>query len=114
MYPDLRFASLSISSKALNSNMTRAGTTAVYHSLLDPAACPKILFVTPERVAKSKLLLSRLQKVHEERRLELLVVDECHCCSQVRTSLSAYCVIMAVADTSCHSGDMISALTTSP
>lgn len=41
----------------------------------------KILFVTPERVAKSKSLLAALQKAYERRRLARIVIDEAHCCS---------------------------------
>lgn len=43
----------------------------------------KILFVTPERVAKSKSLLAALQKCYERDRLARIVIDEAHCCSQM-------------------------------
>lgn len=41
----------------------------------------KILFVTPERIAKSKSLLAALQKAYERGRLARIVIDEAHCCS---------------------------------
>jgi ATP-dependent DNA helicase Q1 len=43
----------------------------------------KVLFVTPERVAKSKTLLAALQKCYERDRLARIVIDEAHCCSQM-------------------------------
>lgn len=43
----------------------------------------KVLFVTPERVAKSKTLLSALQKCYERDLLARIVIDEAHCCSQM-------------------------------
>lgn len=42
---------------------------------------PKLLYVTPERVAKSKTLLAALQRAYEDGRLGRIVVDEAHCCS---------------------------------
>lgn len=41
----------------------------------------KVLFVTPERVAKSKTLLAALQKCYERGHLSRIVIDEAHCCS---------------------------------
>ena len=41
----------------------------------------KLLYVTPEKVSKSKRLLSTLQRIYDEGKLSLLVVDEAHCCS---------------------------------
>lgn len=39
-------------------------------------------YVTPEKVAKSKRFLSKLQKIYENGKLDRIVVDEAHCCSQ--------------------------------
>lgn len=41
----------------------------------------QILFVTPERVAKSKTLLAALQTAYQRNRLARIVIDEAHCCS---------------------------------
>ncbi|SPO31171.1 related to RecQ family helicase RecQL1 [Ustilago trichophora] len=43
----------------------------------------KLLYVTPERVAKSKTCLSALQSAYEQGRLSRIVIDEAHCCSQM-------------------------------
>lgn len=42
----------------------------------------KVLFVTPERIARSTTLRSALQKCYEKGRLARIVIDEAHCCSQ--------------------------------
>ncbi|KAJ1021199.1 hypothetical protein NDA18_005442 [Ustilago nuda] len=43
----------------------------------------KLLYVTPERIAKSKPCLSALQSAYEQGRLSRIVIDEAHCCSQM-------------------------------
>ena len=42
----------------------------------------KLLYVTPEKLAKSKRFMSKLEKMYEMGRLARLVIDEVHCCSQ--------------------------------
>jgi superfamily II DNA helicase RecQ len=42
----------------------------------------KLLFVTPEKVSKSKTLLSELQKLHAVGKFDRIVVDEAHCASE--------------------------------
>jgi ATP-dependent DNA helicase Q1 len=38
--------------------------------------------VTPEKIVKSKTLLNKLEKAHAGGRLDRIVIDEVHCCSQ--------------------------------
>jgi ATP-dependent DNA helicase Q1 len=42
-----------------------------------------LIYVTPERIAKSKRFTNQLDKCYQSGRLVQLVVDECHCCSQL-------------------------------
>lgn len=42
----------------------------------------KILYVTPERVAKSKRFQTAMQKSYFAKKLNLIAIDEVHCCSQ--------------------------------
>uniref|UniRef100_UPI00358E2651 ATP-dependent DNA helicase Q1-like isoform X2 n=1 Tax=Myxine glutinosa TaxID=7769 RepID=UPI00358E2651 len=42
----------------------------------------RLLYVTPERIARSKLFMARLQKAYEIGRLDRIAIDEVHCCSQ--------------------------------
>ncbi|XP_034884004.1 ATP-dependent DNA helicase Q1-like [Mirounga leonina] len=41
----------------------------------------KLIYVTPEKIAKSKMFMSRLEKAYEARRFTQIAVDEVHCCS---------------------------------
>ncbi|KAG6960072.1 hypothetical protein JG688_00009790 [Phytophthora aleatoria] len=46
------------------------------------SASLKILLITPEKLIKSKLLMSRLEKAYQTERLKRFVIDEAHCCSR--------------------------------
>lgn len=60
----------------------RAAAAAVQNEAADPAGSGlRFLYVTPERVAKSKLLLSRLQKAYLAGGLDRIAIDEAHCCA---------------------------------
>ncbi|KFH69501.1 hypothetical protein MVEG_04313 [Podila verticillata NRRL 6337] len=41
----------------------------------------KLVYVTPEKISKSKRFMNQLEKVYANGRLSRIVVDECHCCS---------------------------------
>lgn len=49
----------------------------IFH--LDPF---KLLYVTPERLAKSKRFMNALQKCYLAQKLNMIAIDEVHCCSQ--------------------------------
>lgn len=55
---------------------------ALLAELGNAASQLRLLYVTPERVSKSKLFLSRLERAHAQGRVAAFVVDEAHCCSQ--------------------------------
>lgn len=50
--------------------------------MIDPKSPFKLVYVTPEKIAKSKLLMSRLEKSYNANLLSRIAVDEVHCCSQ--------------------------------
>ncbi|XP_072932251.1 ATP-dependent DNA helicase Q1-like [Epargyreus clarus] len=52
------------------------------NALKDTNAPIKLLYVTPERLAKSKRFMANLQKCYEQGRLQRIAIDEVHCCSQ--------------------------------
>lgn len=68
--------------RQLCGDQPRAEATTIHRELLDPASKLKILLVTPEKLIKSKLLMSRLEKAYQSSRLQRFVIDEAHCCSQ--------------------------------
>lgn len=49
------------------------------YRIRDPAANIKLVFVTPEKVAKSDALLRVLDQLYLVGRLDRIVVDEAHC-----------------------------------
>ncbi|ETN04760.1 hypothetical protein PPTG_14549 [Phytophthora nicotianae INRA-310] len=66
----------------LSGEQTRGDAAAIYKSMLKSDSKLKILLVTPEKIIKSKLLMSRLEKAYQTDRLKRFVIDEAHCCSQ--------------------------------
>jgi ATP-dependent DNA helicase Q1 len=42
----------------------------------------KLLYVTPEKLAKSKNFMTKVQKMYGLGCLSLIAIDEVHCCSQ--------------------------------
>ncbi|OWR53551.1 ATP-dependent DNA helicase Q1-like [Danaus plexippus] len=71
-----------IPAKLMTSTSSKAETTATLNVLKDKNTEVKLLYVTPERLAKSKRFMSALQKCHAEGRLQRIAIDEVHCCSQ--------------------------------
>lgn len=51
-------------------------------SVRSPYGTIKILFVTPEKLARSDHLMRVLDEVHASNRLSRVVIDEAHCVSQ--------------------------------
>lgn len=67
---------------ALAGDQSRSDASAIYKELLNPESRLQLLLVTPEKISKSKLLMSRLEKAYHSKRLLRFVIDEAHCCSQ--------------------------------
>lgn len=42
----------------------------------------KLVYVTPEKLSKSKHFMTKVQKMHQMGRFARLAIDEVHCCSQ--------------------------------
>ncbi|KAI6651587.1 hypothetical protein LOD99_4838 [Oopsacas minuta] len=78
----LSLLSLGINAKLLSSDISRVETNSIYKLLSNPSSTLKFLFVTPERICKSKKFVSCLEKAHENSLLSLIVIDEVHCTSQ--------------------------------
>ncbi|XP_018495859.2 putative ATP-dependent DNA helicase Q1 [Galendromus occidentalis] len=78
----VRYPALPVGS--LHSQLTREQTSATLKRMLfpSPAEVTLLLYVTPERLAKSKLFMTKLQKCWEMKKLKLIAIDEVHCCSQ--------------------------------
>ncbi|KAI9145342.1 P-loop containing nucleoside triphosphate hydrolase protein [Paraphysoderma sedebokerense] len=66
----------------LTGSSSKEETKEIMESMVDPLSPMKLLYVTPERLAKSKRFMSQLEKMHKLNRLDRIVIDEAHCCSQ--------------------------------
>ncbi|XP_072233643.1 ATP-dependent DNA helicase Q1 isoform X1 [Leuresthes tenuis] len=74
--------SIDVSAVMLNASSSKEHAKAVMAGMTDPKAPFKLVYVTPEKIAKSKLLMSRLEKAYKAELLSRIAVDEVHCCSQ--------------------------------
>ncbi|XP_011873593.1 PREDICTED: ATP-dependent DNA helicase Q1-like [Vollenhovia emeryi] len=64
---------------------TKAGkerVDAIMTALADKTSSLKLIYVTPEYMAKSNRFMNKLQKAYELGHLERFAIDEVHCCSQ--------------------------------
>ncbi|XP_024030043.1 mediator of RNA polymerase II transcription subunit 34 isoform X1 [Morus notabilis] len=75
-------AALGISANMLTSTTSKDEEKFIYKALEKGDGDLKILYVTPEKISKSKRFMSKLEKCHHAGRLSLISIDEAHCCSQ--------------------------------
>jgi ATP-dependent DNA helicase Q1 len=74
---------LGISQAALlSASSTNEQVKQIQDSMTSPAGSLRLLYVTPEKLAKSKRFMNRLEKAYSLGLLCRLVIDEVHCCSQ--------------------------------
>ncbi|CAA7395540.1 unnamed protein product [Spirodela intermedia] len=66
----------------LTSTTSKENERSVYKTLEKGEGNLKILYVTPEKISKSKRFMSKLEKCNHAGRLSLISIDEAHCCSQ--------------------------------
>lgn len=75
-------AALGIPASMLTSTTSKENEKFIYKTLEKGEGDLKILYVTPEKISKSKRFMSKLEKCHKAGRLSLISIDEAHCCSQ--------------------------------
>ncbi|XP_027360002.1 mediator of RNA polymerase II transcription subunit 34 isoform X2 [Abrus precatorius] len=73
---------LAIPAYILTSTTSKDDEKFIYKALEKGEGELKILYVTPEKISKSKRFMSKLEKCHHAGRLSLISIDEAHCCSQ--------------------------------
>jgi bloom syndrome protein len=61
-------------------------------SIVHGTSGTRLLYITPEKVARSDVLMRALNQLQQQHRLDRVVVDEAHCVSQVRHNISHRCV----------------------
>ncbi len=78
----LAVKNLGIESCALNASTSREELNHTHNQMTQRDGTLKLLYVTPEKLSKSKRFMSKLEKTYESGRLSRIVIDEVHCASQ--------------------------------
>lgn len=73
---------LGIPAHMLTSTTNKEDEKSIYKTLEKGEGELKVLYVTPEKISKSKRFMSKLEKCNHAGRLSLIAIDEAHCCSQ--------------------------------
>ena len=73
---------IGIESAMLNASSSREEVTRVHGAMVAQKGSLRLLYVTPEKLAKSKRFMSKVEKMYEMGRLSRIVIDEVHCASQ--------------------------------
>ncbi|PWA77649.1 DNA helicase, ATP-dependent, RecQ type [Artemisia annua] len=71
-----------ISATYLSANMEWTDQQDILREICSGNCSYKLLYVTPEKVAKSDFLLRQLEDLHARELLDRIVIDEAHCVSQ--------------------------------
>uniref|UniRef100_A0A3Q2YZQ3 ATP-dependent DNA helicase n=1 Tax=Hippocampus comes TaxID=109280 RepID=A0A3Q2YZQ3_HIPCM len=74
--------SIDVAAVMLNASSSKEHSKSVLAGMIDRKPPFKLLYVTPEKIAKSKMFMSRLEKANNANLLSRIAVDEVHCCSQ--------------------------------
>nr|CAI21096.1 novel protein similar to vertebrate RecQ protein-like DNA helicase Q1-like (RECQL) [Danio rerio] len=74
--------SVNVPAVTLNASSSKEDSKRILAGMTDKNSPFKLLYVTPEKIAKSKLLMSKLEKAFNMGLLARIAVDEVHCCSQ--------------------------------
>lgn len=73
---------LNLPATLLNASSPREHVNHVHKEMITKNPSIKLLYVTPEKLAKSKRFMSKLEKMYQMGLFSLLAIDEVHCCSQ--------------------------------
>lgn len=73
---------LGITTVVLNSTTSKSDVQLARDAMTGANPFVKLIYVTPEKLAKSKYIMSLIEKMYEARRFSRLVIDEVHCCSE--------------------------------
>lgn len=66
----------------LSGNTSKEENARILEEIGNPYSQMKLLYVTPEKIAKGKQFMSKLEKAHDiHSRLGRIALDEAHCCS---------------------------------
>ena len=74
--------SVGIEAYMLCGTSSKSEVAHVHAQMLDRHSRMRLLYVSPEKLTKSKQFLSKLEGMHALGKLIRIVIDEAHCCSQ--------------------------------
>jgi len=72
---------LGINAALLSSSIPTKDVTIIQNLLVDKECPYKLVYVTPERIAKSKRFMAKLEKAYAVGNVSRIVIDEVHCAS---------------------------------
>ena len=72
---------LNISAENLSASTDKIDVTRILNDMINSKSTLKLLYVTPEKLSKSKRFMAKLQKSYEMGYFKRLAIDEVHCCS---------------------------------
>lgn len=78
----LQLRKLGIDASSLNANTPKEEAKRVEDAITQKSSDFRLLYVTPEKLAKSKRMMNKLEKSLAVGFLKLIAIDEVHCCSQ--------------------------------
>lgn len=67
---------LNIPTAVLNSQTKREVTTETLHAMVDSSSDLKMVYVSPEMIAKSQRIMSQLEEAYRMSRLSRIAIDE--------------------------------------
>ncbi|XP_076169564.1 ATP-dependent DNA helicase Q1 [Ptiloglossa arizonensis] len=73
---------INVKAMMLSAKCNKENVKIIMNALVDKKSDLKLIYVTPEYMAKSNRFMSKLQKAFEMKHLERFAIDEVHCCSQ--------------------------------
>lgn len=73
---------LKVKAMMLSSTASKEDVKEIMNSMTEPKSSLRLIYITPEYMAKSKRFMAKLQKAHAINRLDRIAIDEVHCCSQ--------------------------------
>ncbi|XP_969092.2 ATP-dependent DNA helicase Q1 [Tribolium castaneum] len=70
-----------IEAATIHASTSKSEIKEIYDSMTSKKSALKLLYVTPEWIARSKKFMSVLKKCYEAKRVARVAIDEVHCCS---------------------------------
>ena len=73
---------INIIAENFSASTSKENSKRIMNEMINKNTDMKLLYVTPEKMAKSKTFMNKLQKSYEMGLFKRLAIDEVHCCSQ--------------------------------